>query len=77
VTVVYPDTNAWGNRLIYSDLTTGEVRDYGTPFWMQDGTYTINGLTPDNLYNVDLVYLDETQPLPFIDNIVTAATLPP
>ena len=75
VTLTYPDSNAWGNRLIYSDLTTGEIRDWATPFAVHDGTYTITGLTPKNMYNIDVVYLDETQPAPWIDNIYTAGTL--
>lgn len=75
VTVAYPDSNAWGNRLIYSDLTTGVISDWGTPLEVHDGTYTITGLTPNNMYNIDIVYLDSTQPKPWIDNIYTVATL--
>jgi hypothetical protein len=76
VTVKFPVSDAWGNRLVYGDLTTGEIRDWGTAFEMHDGTYTITGLTPNNMYNIDLVYYDATQPAVWIDNLITAGTLP-
>jgi LmbE family N-acetylglucosaminyl deacetylase len=74
VTVVYPDSNAFGNRLIYTDLSTGETRDFGTAFAVHDGTYTIDRLTPSNYYDVDLVYFDGATQR-FVDNLITAATL--
>jgi LmbE family N-acetylglucosaminyl deacetylase len=75
VTAVYPNSAGWGNRLIYADLTTGVLTDVGTPFEMHDGTYPITGLAPNNMVDIDLVYLDDTQPQSWIDNIVTAGTL--
>jgi LmbE family N-acetylglucosaminyl deacetylase len=75
VTVIYPNSGRWGNRLVCADLTTGVLTDFGPQFEMRNGTYTITDLTPNNMYDIDLVYLDETQPLPWIDNMMTAGTL--
>ena len=56
--VVYPDSNAWGNRLEIWNSVTGEWREIQPSMQMRDGNYTFNGLSSSTSYMGRLTWFE-------------------
>ena len=57
--VVYPNQNAWGNRLEICNLNNQTWKEIQPKFYMKNGRYTFTGLEYGTPYSGRLTYYDE------------------
>lgn len=69
--VVYPDQNAWGNRLEVCNLNNQTWKEIQPKFYMKNGRYTFTGLEYGTPYCGRLTYYDEKAGWKVVDLHVT------
>ncbi len=69
--VVYPNQNAWGNRLEICNLNNQTWKEIQPKFYMKNGRYTFTGLEYGTPYCGRLTYYDEKAGWKVVDLYVT------
>lgn len=69
--VVYPNQNAWGNRLEICNLNNQSWKEIQPKFYMKNGRYTFTGLEYGTPYCGRLTYYDEKAGWKVVDLYVT------
>lgn len=69
--VVYPDQNAWGNRLEVCNLNNQTWKEIEPKFYMKNGRYTFTGLEYGTPYCGRLTYYDNNTGWQTVDLYVT------